>query len=266
MVSVVGGWSSVVGVTMGDMDDPDAQLQPPAECVVWCRAQDYALIVGDDIAPVDLDWWNTALADHKIGVRLWGRDLDGRPVDSGAAFLRRDDLPTGVLPDAGPRELGVLYRAAAWLAGHPRRPRAKRFIDVRTPVAGHELNTILSGLRLCTDQHILGGGRGDCAPWPATPGVGSALLSLYCWAALPEVVERPQLLDQNSLSTLCRLGWLQTPSLPGFTHRGYLRHCQLLHCWAGQVGVPAELIEMWLSSNWSERIRVAGQHISTDGG
>ena len=92
------------------------------------------------------------------------------------------------------------------------------------------------------------------------------MLSLYCWAALPEVVERPQLLDQNSLSTLCRLGWLQTPSLPGFTHRGYLRHCQLLHCWAGQVGVPAELIEMWLSSNWSERIRVAGQHISTDGG
>ncbi|HEX7321549.1 MAG TPA: hypothetical protein VF299_01240 [Mycobacterium sp.] len=65
------------------MNEVDAELQPPGECVVWCRAQDFALVVGDDIAPVDLDWWNTRLTDHKIPVRLWGRDPDGHPVDSG---------------------------------------------------------------------------------------------------------------------------------------------------------------------------------------
>ncbi|HEX7321548.1 MAG TPA: hypothetical protein VF299_01235 [Mycobacterium sp.] len=143
----------------------------------------------------------------------------------------------------------------------------KRFVDVRTTARGErEFGAILDGLQSCLDQHLLGGGPGDCAPWPATPGVGPALLSLYCWAALPEAAHRPQLPDQNSLSTLCHLGWLQTPSLPGFTRRSYLRYRHLLHSWAGQVGVPAELIEMWLAGNWQDRLRAAGHHISSDVG
>ena len=46
-------------------------------------------------------------------VRLWGRTIDGAPTDHGAGFLRRSDLE-GSLPDDGPTDLCVLYRAAAW--------------------------------------------------------------------------------------------------------------------------------------------------------
>lgn len=251
------------------MDEPGTGLQIPPECAEWCRAQDYALVVGDDIAPVDLDWWNKKLADHRISVRLWGRDPDGVPVASGKAFLRRDDLSAGLLPEEGLPELCVLYRAAAWLTGHPKRARAKRFVDVRTASGrkGTELDAIINGLRLCRAQHIFGGGPAiDTSPWPVTPGVGPALLSLYCWAVLPRLVDRPQLLDQDSVSTLCHLGWLQTPSLPAFTKVRYLSYCNLLHRWASEADVPAELVEMWLVGNWQERTRAARNHITNDCG
>lgn len=251
------------------MDEREAELRIPPECAEWCRAQDEAIVVDDDIAPVDLDWWNTHLADRAISVRLWARDPDGLPVDTGKAFLRRGDLNVGLLPDEGPPELCVLYRAASWLMGHPRRARAKRFLDVRTVLGRRmELDTIVRGLRLCKDQHFICGSDVsiDSSPWPATPGVGPAVLSLYCWAVMPNLVRRPQLLDQDSLSTLCHVGWLQTPSLPAFTRVRYIRYCNLLHRWAGEVGVSAELVEMWLADNWQERTRAVRNRISNDRG
>lgn len=98
--------------------------------MAWCRAQDYEVVVGDDMARVDLDWWNTRLARHHIPVQLSGRDADGAPTDHGVAYLRRADLNDDTLPARGPADLCTLYRAAAWLTGHPTRPHARRFPDI----------------------------------------------------------------------------------------------------------------------------------------
>ncbi len=240
------------------MDELESELRLPRRCVEWCRAQDYELVVADDIAPVDLDWWNKRLTDHKIPVRLWGRDPDGRQVDSGEAFLRRDDIVAGSVPDQGPENLCVLYRAAAWLSGHRLRRRSKRFIDVRTGSRQDNLETVSNGLRLCrTGSIAIGGSGGDSSPWPNTPGVGPTLLSLYCWAVHPGVPRRPQLLDQDGVSTLCRFGWLVSPSAPAFTRSRYLKYSHLLHRCADQAEVPAELIEMWLTGHWQARVHKA---------
>lgn len=238
------------------MYELEAELRLPRECVRWCRAQDYEVVVADDIAAIDLDWWNRNLTDHKIPVRLWGRDADGKPVGSGKAFLRRDDIVTGSVPEEGHESLCVLYRAAAWLSGHPTRRRPKRFIDVRTGGRPDSLERVCAGLSLCNTKSIaIGGHGGDGSPWPETPGIGPGLLSLYCWAVhswAPRL--RPQLLDQDSVSTLCRFGWLMVPSAPAFTRSRYLQYSHLLHRCANQARVPAELIEMWLARNWQERV------------
>ncbi|MCH9708349.1 MAG: hypothetical protein K0U69_02410 [Actinomycetia bacterium] len=240
------------------MDELAAELRLPRGCVEWCRAQDYGLVVADDISPIDLDWWNKRLTDHGIPVRLWGRDADGGPVGAGEAFLRRDDIVTGSVPDEGHKNLCVLYRAAAWLSGHPARRRPKRFIDVRAGGREDSLETVSDGLGLCSTESIaIGGPCGDSSPWPSTPGIGPSLLSLYCWAVHPGAPRRPQLLDQDGVSTLCRFGWLAVPSVSAFPRSRYLRYSHLLHRAAEQSGVPAELIEMWLVRNWQERVRKA---------
>lgn len=240
------------------MDELAVELRLPRECVQWCRAQDYELVVADDMSPVDLDWWNKGLTDHKIPVRLWGRDADGRPVGSGEAFLRRDDVGAGSVPDQGPENLCVLYRAAAWLSGHPKRRRPKRFIDVRSGGRENNLEIVSDGLGLCrTGSIAIGGSDGDSSPWPSTPGIGPSLLSLYCWAVHPGAPRRPQLIDQDGVSTLCRFGWLVVPSVSSFPRSRYRQYSHLLHRAADQAGVPAELIEMWLVRNWQERVHKA---------
>ena len=45
----------------------------------WCHANDYGITVADDLAAVDLDWWNTHLESYRIPVRLWGRTIDANP-------------------------------------------------------------------------------------------------------------------------------------------------------------------------------------------
>lgn len=97
------------------MDTHGGDLRLPDECAQWCRKQDYHLVVEDDVAPIDLDWWTQRLSTHAIPARLWGYDADGARVGAGAAFLRRRDLD-----EAGLSPLEVLYRCAAWLAGHRR--------------------------------------------------------------------------------------------------------------------------------------------------
>ncbi|MCH9701401.1 MAG: hypothetical protein K0U76_08420 [Actinomycetia bacterium] len=248
------------------MNELEAELRLPRECVQWCRAQDYQLAVAEDIAPIDLDWWNKRLEVRKIPVRLWGRDLDGEPVGAGEAFLRRDDIATGSVPDQGPEDLCVLYRAAAWLSGHPTRRRPKRFIDVRTAGRRDSLELVSVGLGLCSTESIaVGDPYGDSSPWPDTPGVGPTVLSLYCWAVHPGAPRRPQLLDQGGVSTLCRFGWLMVPSASAFTRSRYLTYSHLLHRAADQAEVAAELIEMWLVRNWQERVQKAMHRSPTSG-
>lgn len=92
------------------MDEQDAQ------CRVWCRAQQYGVTVLDDMAVVDLDWWNHRLADRGLAVRLAGRDADGAPTDHGVAVIARGDLTTasaageGALGEVGVRRGGVAVR------------------------------------------------------------------------------------------------------------------------------------------------------------
>lgn len=243
---------------MSGVDERDQGLAIPAECVAWCRAQDYDVEVGDDMARVDLDWWNTRLARHHIPVALSGRDPDGQPTDHGTAHLRRADLNDDTLPARGPADLVVLYRTAAWLSGHHDRPHARRFPDVRTPIAGGDgLEVITTALRWCRDHHPMSADPGpyrNHSGWPRTPGVGPALLSLYCWAVHDTTAGgRPQLLDPHSVATLIYLGWLEDPSVAHFTASRYRRYDALLHQWATTAQVSAELIEMWLNQHWRHR-------------
>lgn len=241
-------------------------VEPPAECVRWCQAQDYGISVDDDVAAVDLDWWNTRLKSHRIPVRLWGRTLDGAPIDHGAGFLRRGDL-NGSLPDHGPADLGVLYRAAAWLSGHPYRSHTRRFPDIRTHSRTDDFTEITAALQHCREQHPANldpGPYRSWSGWPRTPGIGPAVLSLYCWTVHDRSADRPQLLDPHSLATLCHLGWLEIPSIATFTRARYLRYNHLLHDWSTHTQIPAELLEMWLAHNWQERTRSTGRHFSAD--
>jgi len=110
-VSVAG--NAAATMTTGSVYDRGLPAQPPAQCVQWCHANDYGITVADDLAAVDLDWWNSHLESHRVPVRLWGTTIDATPTDTGAGFLRRSDI-NGSLPDDGPADLCVLYRAAAW--------------------------------------------------------------------------------------------------------------------------------------------------------
>ena len=119
------------GDTLEGVDDGEVGLEMPGECVVWCREQDYGVSVCDDMARVDLDWWNRRLEQHAIPTRIVGCDADGAPTDHGVGYLRRADLTADLHTDTvtgpGSPELAVLYRAAAWLSGHPHRDRRRTF-------------------------------------------------------------------------------------------------------------------------------------------
>lgn len=241
----------------------------PSECAQWCHANDYGTTILDDIADVDLDWWNTRLADHKIPVRISGRDPDGTPITGGRAFLRRGDIPGGVLPDAGRADLAVLYRAAAWLFGRheyrqmPIRCHRARFVDVRSPSggAGDEFTAITNALRVCRQTPLDLHDPGGAGPWPRIPGVGPVVLSLYLWAACHTGGPRPQLLDQDALSSLCYLGSTQRPVANDATRNRYRHYNRLLYHWADQANTCPELVEMWLTITWRQRAHhAAGGH------
>jgi hypothetical protein len=225
----------------------------------------------DDMATVDLDWWNQRLSERKIGVRLTGRDPDGMPTDRGVAVISRGDLTACAAGDGGLGAVGVLYAAAAWLSAHRDRYRLQRFVDVRTASGpDREFDAITAALTACRQQHLLsapptGAGR-RWSGWPHAPGAGPTVLSLYCWAAHHDTARdavgcstaahgavRPQLLDQQAVASLIHLGWVEDPVVARFTWARYARYCRLLHAWAAQTGVAAELIEMWLVAQWRER-------------
>lgn len=271
---------------MSGADERDQELEVPEECVAWCRAQDYEVLVGDDMARVDLDWWNTRLTRHAIPTRIVGRDAEGLPADHGVGYLRRADLThdcdggQDAETSAGPgsADLAVLYRAAAWLSGHPDRDRRRCFPDVRTPASsGGELDAVTAALAACrhTPWQVIpdaASGR-RWSGWAHTPGVGPAVVSLYLWAThyvTPTVtgpllrtstavgpvvgpVVGPQLLDQQAVTSLVHLGWVGEPVAARFTWGWYLRYCEVLCGWATQGEVAVELVEMWLVRRWRER-------------
>lgn len=262
------------------MDD-GGDLVVPAECVAWCRGQDVGVSVCDDMAEVDLEWWNTRLARHAIPTRIVGRDVDGLPTDHGVGYLRRADLIGDVdggvdadsSRDGGSVDLGMLYRAAAWLSGHPGRDRRRCFPDVRTYASsGGERDAVTAAL--LAYRHTPWQGIPDAASarrwsgWPCVPGVGPSVVSLYLWAThhtslttggvpastAPNAMVGPQLLDQQAVASLVHLGWVGEPVAARFTWAHYLRYCELLGDWATQGDVAVELVEMWLVRRWRERI------------
>ena len=59
------------------------------------------------------------------------------------------------------------------------------------------------------------------------------------------------------MSTLIHEGWLEDPSVTGFTRRRYDRHVELITAWATDIGTSPELVEMWLVLRWSARLNEA---------
>lgn len=105
------------------MDDRDAHLVVPADCIDWCARQPYPEAVLEDVVEVDLDWWNDRLAGRQIPAQVSGRTADGNQTWKGKAFIRRGDLEPGVhgLHLGAEPEFDRLYMCAAWLAEHPSR-------------------------------------------------------------------------------------------------------------------------------------------------
>ncbi|MFE3289402.1 hypothetical protein [Rhodococcus sp. NPDC059234] len=243
----------------------DEGFEPPEACVQWCRTRSYPLHVLDDGAQVDLDWWNGHLAQAGHEIRLRGRDLDGRVVAEGVAVVQRNDLRRGselVEPDDD--GLGLLFLCAAWQGAHPHRRFKRRFPDVVNPharVGEDPLARIRGVLRHCARERSLpNAASASWSGWPETPGVGVSLLAVYLWAVEAGTSSgRAQLIDQYGVSTLIHEGWLEDPSVSGFTLRRYDRYVTLLGDWAAQANTRPELIEMWLVQRWSARLREARQ-------
>ena len=175
--------------------------------VAWCRVQQYGVLVLDDMATVDLDWWNDRLTKHAIPVRLTGRDPDGAITDRGVAVITRGDL-TADPAGGGLGEVRVLYAAAAWLSGHRDRDRLRRFLDVRTTSsrAEHRFEMITKALAACRQPHLLSipqiaASNRRWSGWPRTPGVGAAVMSLYCWATHHDTAEPTEVRPQLTRST-----------------------------------------------------------------
>ncbi|WP_373453543.1 MULTISPECIES: 8-oxoguanine DNA glycosylase OGG fold protein [unclassified Rhodococcus (in: high G+C Gram-positive bacteria)] len=65
------------------------------------------------------------------------------------------------------------------------------------------------------------------------------------------------LIDQHGVSTLIHEGWLEDPSVTGFTRRRYDRYVELITAWATDIGTSPELVEMWLVQRWTARLNEA---------
>lgn len=248
---------------MAGMHPFDEGFEPPEDCVLWCRARTYDIHVLDDGALVDLDWWNRHLARGESEIRLRGRDLDGRVVTGGKATVLRNDLrPGSELAVGGQAGPGLLYLCAAWQSAHRSRQVRRRFPDVRNPHAPtgvDPLATITAVLDLCAKTRRLPDPPGGSwSGWPDMPGVGVVLMSTYLWAVGARTAAGPaQLVDQAGVSTLIHQGWLENPSVTGFTLRRYDRYLELLGGWAQQAGTRPELVERWLVERWAARLHEA---------
>ena len=90
--------------------------------------------------------------------------------------------------------------------------------------------------------------------FPETPDVGLGLLATFMWAAeVAFETGRAQLIDQYGLSTLTHCGWIEVPSLGGYTRRRYYRYLEVLDAWSQVTQAPPEMVESWLVNRWSAR-------------
>ncbi len=238
--------------TIADMTTTPAL---PEACLAWCSTRSYEYDVLGDLAEIDLDWWNSRLTSARIPVRVRARGLDGDVVETGTGFLRRGDLRT----IGSGCDLTTVYHCAAWLVGHRDRDRARRFPDARDleePAGDRRLHGVRQALDECRRAPALidVGPHRDWSGWPRATGFGRVPMSLYVWAIGSEnMLHRPQLLDQQALSELVHLGWVDNPSVSAMTVRRYLDYCEVLDEWARLGHVRPELVEMWLVRSW--RIR-----------
>ena len=77
--------------------------------------------------------------------------------------------------------------------------------------------------------------------WPDAPGVGMSLMATFLWAVKASVYGGPaQLIDQYGVSTLIHEGWLEDPSVTGFTRRRYDRYIELITAWATDIGTSPD--------------------------
>ncbi|AII07151.1 8-oxoguanine DNA glycosylase OGG fold protein [Rhodococcus opacus] len=242
----------------------DEGFTPPKACVQWCQLRSYDLHVLDDGVEEDLGWWNDHLDRAGHDIRLRGRDLDGRIVEGGRATLQRNDLRIGTdLVETDHDSLGLLFLCAAWQGSHRNRKAMRRFPDVHNPHLTRPdespLAKTLTVLDTCVrDRRLHDQPGGSWSGWPDTPGVGVSLMATFLWAAQASTNGgRAQLIDQFGVSTLIHEGWLEDPSVTGFTRRRYDRYVELLTRWATDIGTSPELVEMWLVQRWSARVREA---------
>ncbi|SDE22778.1 hypothetical protein SAMN05444580_112102 [Rhodococcus tukisamuensis] len=245
---------------MGGMHLFDEGFEPPEDCVSWCKTRSYDLHVLDDGALVDLDWWNRHLEEDEHEIRLRGRDHDGRIVTGGRATVLRNDLRLdGELVDAEHAGLGLLFLCAAWRSGHTRRRAARRFPDVSNRFVApnvHRHTAIKAAIdRLIRDKRLPDYDYTSGTGWPELPNVGVALTTVFLWAVdVKAGGMRAQLLDQHGVSTLIHQGWLEDPSVSGFTRRRYDRYLEVLQHWAATAGSEPELVERWLVDRWHARV------------
>lgn len=243
------------------MSQRDEGFSPPEACVQWCRHRTYDLHVLDDGVLVDLDWWNGHLdrAGHEL--RLRGRNLDGEVVEYGHATIQRNDLRIGTdLAVVEHDSLGLLFLCAAWQGSHKHRRAARRFPDVMNPHLTHpDENPVaktLAVLDYCVrNREVPEHPTETRSGWPDAPGVGVSLMATFLWAVNASVYGGPaQLIDQYGVSTLIHEGWLEDPSVTGFTRRRYDRYIDLITSWANEIDTRPELVEMWLVQRWSARL------------
>ncbi|MBY6367991.1 8-oxoguanine DNA glycosylase OGG fold protein [Rhodococcoides corynebacterioides] len=230
----------------------------PEACIRWCGSRSYEVDVLDDMAHVDLEWWNRHLREHRIPVHLPGRSADGAWTDEGHAHLPRRDLRASsrTLRLYGDPELVRLYLCLAWLSGTRDVRRVRRFADVRARGVPSPLTPILDGLAMFRREPALVdvGPHRTWSGWPHTPGVGRVPMSLYAWAVCDDdTAGCPQVVAQDGLSALVRHGWSEKPSIEGLTLTRYHRYCSVLERWARQAGVRPELVELWLVRSWQDR-------------
>lgn len=239
----------------------DEGFEPPEACVQWCGARAYPLHVLDDGVHVDLNWWNHHLRESEHEIVLHGRDLDGRVVDRGTAIVQRNDLRLdSELFDADHDGLGLLFLCAAWRSAHRARRATRRLPDVFDPYTPKDpLRKIKLILDHCaTSRTLPPASSSNWSGWPDTPGVGVSLMAVYLWAVgVTREGIRAQLIDQHGVSTLIHEGWLEEPSVSGFTLRRYDRYQELLRTWSIQARTHPELIEMWLVQRWNARVQEA---------
>ena len=70
-------------------------------------------------------------------------------------------------------------------------------------------------------------------------------------------IEPAQLIEQYGVSTPIHEGWLEDPSVTGFTRHRYDRYIELITAWATDIGTSPELVEMWLVQRRTARLNEA---------